>query len=291
MDVAFVGLGIMGMPMAVNLSKNGRRVRVFARRSDVRREARSRGLDTAESIADAVRGAHVVITMLTDGTAVREVVLGQGGVLESIASSTVYIDMSTIAPSDWEVVLEACVAADVSALDAPVSGGEQGAIEGTLSIMAGGERDVVESVREVLELMGTVVRVGGPGAGQIVKAANQLVVAGNIQLVAEALIVLEKGGVDQATALDVLSRGLAGSAVIQRKREALLNRVYEPGFTLSLHAKDLGIVADAARSSRLSLPLTATVTQLVNAAVATGRGDCDHSALYDLALETNGLAT
>jgi 2-hydroxy-3-oxopropionate reductase len=198
--------------------------------------------------------------------------------------------MSTISPNEWAEVANAFADRGVAAIDAPVSGGEQGAVEGVLSIMAGGDAAALARAADVLGAMGTVAHVGGTSAGQVVKAANQLIVAGTIQLVAEALVLLERGDVDAGTALDVLGRGLAGSTVIQRKRDALLGRSYRPGFRLELHAKDLGIVADAARSGRLSLPLTAAVTQLVNASVASGKGGLDHSALYELALEANGLA-
>jgi len=288
-DVAFIGLGIMGMPMAVNLADHGHDVRAYARRESVRQSARAKGLTTSDSIAGAVRGAEIVITMLTDGAAVRDVVMSDEGVLESIDSGAVYVDMSTIAPSDWQSVLDSSRALGLAAVDAPVSGGEQAAIEGTLSIMAGGAHEVIERVRSTLESIGVVVRVGDEGSGQVVKAANQLVVAGNIQLLSEALVLLDKTGVELPTALDVLSRGLAGSTVLTRKRDAFLERTYEPGFTLNLHAKDMGIVTDVARALRLSLPLTAAVTQLVNSAVATGRGNRDHSALHDLARESNGL--
>jgi len=287
--VGFIGLGVMGLPMAANVVGAGHAVRAFARRDDVRVAARGRGIQIVDTVADAVNGADVVITVLTDGPAVLEVALGTDGVLAAIDSAAVYVDMSTISPNEWAEVAAAFTDRGVDAIDAPVSGGEQGAIEGALSIMAGGDAAALERVASVLASMGTVTHVGGAGAGQVVKAANQLVVAGTIQLVAEALVVLERGGVDLGKALDVLGRGLAGSTVIQRKRDALLSRDYRPGFRLELHAKDLGIVADAARSGKLSLPLTAAVTQLVNASVAGGKGALDHSALYELALEANGL--
>lgn len=290
MDVAFIGYGIMGAPMAANLAAAGHSVRVYARSAEAREAADGQGLGTATSVAEAVDGAGLVITMLTDGPAVLDVALGDDGIRSAIDASTVYVDMSTIAPSEWRTVRDAFVEDGVATVDAPVSGGEAAAAEGALSIMAGGDVEVIDRVRPVLEAMGTVTRVGESGAGQTVKAANQLVVAGNIQLVAEALVLLERGGVDLGTGLEVIGRGLAGSTVIERKREALLSRRYDPGFRLRLHAKDLGIVADTARTAALALPLTAAVTQLVNAAVATGHAEDDHSALYALALEANGLA-
>lgn len=288
MDVGFIGLGVMGLPMAANLRAAGHRVTAFARNPEAAAAARDRGIEVRESISEASR-APLVITMLTDGAAVSEVALGTGGVLASVEQGTVYVDMSTIAPGEWAEVAAGFTARGIDVIDAPVSGGEQGAIDGALSIMAGGNAVVIESVTDVLSTMGTVVRVGETGAGQIVKAANQLIVAGNLQLVAEALVLAQKGGVDPEIALDVIGRGLGGSTVIQRKRDAMLAREYAPGFRLALHAKDLGIVADTARSARLALPLTAAVTQIVNTSVATGRGDLDHAALYELAREANGM--
>jgi 2-hydroxy-3-oxopropionate reductase len=288
-DVGFIGLGVMGLPMAANVQAAGHTVTAYARRDEVRDAARERGLRVAGSITEAVTGADLVITVLTDGPAVIDVALGTRGILNTVDPGAVYVDMSTISPNEWAEVATAFTDRGVAAIDAPVSGGEQGAIEGALSIMAGGDEAALTQVADVLGAMGTVTRVGASGAGQVVKAANQLIVAGTIQLVAEALVLLERGDVEPGTALDVIGRGLAGSTVIQRKREALLTRSYRPGFRLELHAKDLGIVADAARSGRLSLPLTAAVTQLVNASVAGGKGALDHSALYELAREANGL--
>lgn len=280
----------MGLPMAANVRAAGHSVRAFARRDEVRTAARERDIEIRDTVAEVVAGADVVITVLTDGPAVLEVALGGDGILAAIDPAAVYVDMSTISPNEWAEVATAFSDRGIAAIDAPVSGGEQGAVEGVLSIMAGGDAAALARAAGVLEAMGTVTQVGGTGAGQVVKAANQLIVAGTIQLVAEALVLLERGAVEPGPALDVIGRGLAGSTVIQRKRDALLGRNYRPGFRLDLHAKDLGIVADAARSGKLSLPLTAAVTQLVNASVAGGKGGLDHSALYELALEANGLA-
>ncbi len=279
----------MGLPMAANIAEAGHRVRGYARRDEAREAGRARGIEPVDSVSAAVTGADIVITMLTDGDAVREVAAGDDGVIAHIGADAIYVDMSTIAPGEWAGIEREFAAIGVDAIDAPVSGGQAGAIEGVLAIMAGGAQEAISRANEVLRHTGTVTRVGDSGAGQSVKAANQLIVAGTIQLVAEALVLLEKGEVDLATALDVIGRGLAGSTVIARKRDALLERRYEPGFRLALHAKDMAIVADTAAQARLSLPLTAAVTQLVNETVARGDGDLDHSALYRLALAANGL--
>ncbi|MFD1715233.1 NAD(P)-dependent oxidoreductase [Amnibacterium flavum] len=288
-SVGFIGLGVMGMPMAANIVRAGHSVSAYVRRPERAEIARRHGIAVSDSIEGAVSEAEIVISMLPDGPAVIRVALGEDGILASIASSAVYVDMSTIAPSEWAEVASAFDEKSIAVIDAPVSGGEAAAVEGVLSIMAGGDEADIARVSPVLGTMGTVTVVGPRGAGQVTKAANQLVVAGNIQLVAEALVFLERHGVETETALGVLGRGLAGSTVIDRKGAAMLAARYEPGFRLSLHAKDLGIVADAARLERLSLPLAAAVTQLVNSAVARGDGDLDHSALYRRSREANGL--
>lgn len=288
-SVGFIGLGVMGMPMAANIVRAGHSVSAFVRRPERAEIARRHGIDVVDSIGVAVADSDAVISMLPDGPAVTQVALADEGILASISASAVYVDMSTIAPSEWAEVATAFDQQGVALIDAPVSGGEAGAVEGVLSIMAGGDEADIARVAPVLGAMGTVTAVGPRGAGQVTKAANQLIVAGNIQLVAEALVFLERHGVGVETALGVLGRGLAGSTVIDRKGAAMLASSYKPGFRLALHAKDLGIVADAARLNRLSLPLAAAVTQLVNSAVARGDGDLDHSALYRRSREANGL--
>lgn len=287
--VAFVGLGIMGRPMAANLVAAGHDLRGVARSKETRQRAVQSSIPVGDDLADAVHDADIVITMLPDTPDVQSVV---DRVLPVLPAGALLIDMSTIDPVATRSMHEAVAAAGGAMLDAPVSGGEAGAIEGSLSIMAGGTAAAFERALPVLQAMGTtIVHVGAAGAGQAVKAANQLIVAGNIQLVAEALVLLQAQGVDEGPALDVIGGGLAGSAVLTRKRSAFLTSDFRPGFRLALHAKDLGIVESAARSSGLALPLTAAVTQFVRALVARGDGGLDHSALYKLAGELNGYVT
>ncbi|MBR7744806.1 NAD(P)-dependent oxidoreductase [Phycicoccus sp. BSK3Z-2] len=286
-SVGFIGLGVMGLPMAANVVEAGHPVRAYVRRPERAAEARSRGIEVVDTVRDAVSGADVVVTVLTDGPAVLEVALGQDGILAAADPGAVYVDMSTIAPSEWLRVHAAFVAEGREVVDAPVSGGESGAEAGTLSVMAGGHDRTIEAVSDVLGAMGTVVRMGDAGSGQVTKAANQMIVAGTIQLVSEALVFLEHHGVDRATAVEVLSRGLAGSTVLERKSTAMLADDVTPGFRLALHRKDLAIAEDAASS--LSLPLSSAVTQVVRAAVAQGGGDDDHGTLYRHARRTNGL--
>jgi 2-hydroxy-3-oxopropionate reductase len=289
--VAVIGLGIMGGPMAANLVRAGFDVTGHNRSPEkVERlvEAGGRG---AGSLAEAVRGAEVIITMVPDSPDVEEVTGGDDGIFAHAEKGALYIDMSTIRPDVAVRVAQAGRDAGLRVLDAPVSGGEAGAVEGSLSIMVGGEPDDVAAARPVLDALGrTIVHVGPAGSGQTVKAANQLVVAGNIELLAEAIVFLEAHGVDTEAALTVLGGGLAGSTVLDRKGAGMLAREFAPGFRLALHHKDLGIVASAAREAGVVTPLGAVVGQLVAALVARGDGGLDHSGLLKLVAELSGRA-
>ncbi|MFJ3405770.1 NAD(P)-dependent oxidoreductase [Promicromonospora sp. NPDC090134] len=287
--VGFVGLGVMGRPMAANLVRAGHEVRAFSRGAAGRASAAELGVPVVASVAEAVKGADVVLTMLPDTPDVRAVALGPGGVLEHLAPSGAYIDLSTIEPGAAREIAARFAEAGHDVLDAPVSGGEAGAREGTLSIMVGGPADVAERWRDLLGAMGTtVVRVGEAGGGQVVKAANQLVVATHLQALAEAVVFLEAHDADVATGLSVIARGLGGSTVIDRKADGVLAGDFTPGFRLELHHKDLGIVEDAARARGAVLPVTALVGRLVQSLVQRGDGGRDHSALVALARELNG---
>ena len=287
--IAFIGLGIMGRPMAANLVRAGFDVTGYSRTVASRDTARAAGIRVADSVEEAVAGVDTVVTMLPDSPDVASVLLGEKGVISGLRSSGTVIDMSTIAPDVSRTVFDQASERGIAALDAPVNGGESAAVDGTLSIMVGGDADAVDHQRSLLEAMGsTVVHVGAPGSGQVVKSANQLMVAGHIQLLAEALIVLRAHGVDPATAFSVISKGLAGSTVIDRKLQAMLTEEFAPGFRVALHDKDLGILRQAARRAGLVLPLTALASELIASLVARGDGSLDHSALYKLAQELNG---
>ncbi|MGW2868494.1 2-hydroxy-3-oxopropionate reductase [Kitasatospora sp. NPDC001225] len=278
--IAFIGLGIMGSPMAANLVKAGHHVTGFNLTRPPIDALVALGGHGAGSIAEAVRDAEVVITMVPADPQVEQVVLGEGGVLENARPGTLVIDMSSITPQTSIRVEAAARAKGVRTLDAPVSGGEAGAVEAVLSIMVGGAAEDFAEARPLFDALGTtVVHVGPAGAGQTVKAANQLIVAVNIQVLAEAVVFLENAGVDLAAALDVLGGGLAGSTVLNRKRANMLNREFAPGFRIDLHHKDMGIVTDAARAVGAALPVGAVVAQLVASARANGDGSLDHSAL------------
>jgi 2-hydroxy-3-oxopropionate reductase len=289
--IGFIGLGIMGAPMAANLVAAGHDV-IGYNRSPAKVDALvAIGGRAATSVADAVRGVDVVITMLPDSPDVIEVVEGSDGVLAHAADGLLLIDMSTIRPDISRRIATAAAEKGVAVLDAPVSGGEAGAVEGKLSIMVGGEAADVESARPILAAVGTtIVHVGPSGAGQTVKAANQLVVAGTIGLLAEAIVFLEAHGVETGPAIEVLRGGLAGSTVLDRKAGAMLGRDFSPGFRLNLHHKDLGIVQAAAREAGVVIPLGAAVSQLVGALVARGDGGLDHSGLLRLVEQLSGRA-
>ncbi|MPY81160.1 MAG: 2-hydroxy-3-oxopropionate reductase [Actinophytocola sp.] len=290
--VGFIGLGIMGGPMAANLVKAGFDVIGYNRSQAAVDRLVEQGGKAASSVAEAVRDADVVITMLPDSPDVERVALGDDGVLANAKPGLLYIDCSTIKPDTARAVAEQAAKQDVRVLDAPVSGGEQGAIDGALSIMVGGEADAFDAASAVFDAVGkTVVHVGKAGSGQTVKAANQLIVAGTLELVAESIVFLEAHGVDTDAALSVLGGGLAGSTILERKGAGMLKRQFNPGFRTELHHKDLGIVQAAAREAGVTIPLGAAVSQLVAALVARGDGALDHSALLKLVEELSGRQT
>ncbi|MFD7584991.1 2-hydroxy-3-oxopropionate reductase [Kitasatospora sp. NPDC059811] len=278
--IAFIGLGIMGSPMAANLVKAGHHVTGYNLTQPQIDALVAAGGHGATSIADAVKDAEVVITMVPADPHVEQAVLGEGGVLENVRPGTLVIDMSSITPQTSQKVEAAAKEKGVRTLDAPVSGGEAGAVEAVLSIMVGGAAEDFAEAKPLFDVLGTtVIHVGPSGAGQTVKAANQLIVAVNIQVLAEAVVFLENAGVDLPAALDVLGGGLAGSTVLNRKKANMVGREFAPGFRIDLHHKDMGIVTDAARAVGAALPVGAVVAQLVASARANGDGSLDHSAL------------
>ncbi|MER5490568.1 2-hydroxy-3-oxopropionate reductase [Streptomyces sp. NPDC002490] len=278
--IGFLGLGTMGSPMAVNLCASGHTVRGWNRSAGKAGPLLAAGGRTAATVGEAVRGADVVITMLPDAPEVEEVAYGPEGILANARPGALLIDMSTIAPRSSIRLAGTAAERRVRVLDAPVAGGEAGAVAGTLSIMVGGEADDFEEAKPVFEALGrTVTHCGAHGLGQTVKAANQLVLAVTMQACAEAVVFLEKSGVDLEAALDVLSGGLAGSNVLTRKKDNFLHRDYTPSFALGLHHKDMGIVLDTARALGAALPLGGVTAQLLASAVARGDAALDHSAL------------
>lgn len=279
-NIAFIGLGIMGSPMAVNLVEAGHAVTGFNRTPDKAKPLVEAGGRAAESVADAVKDADVVAVMVPDSPDVQDVLTGDDGVFVHAKPGTLVIDFSSIRPDVTVELAEQAKGKQLRLLDAPVSGGEAGAVNAALSIMVGGEAADFEAAKPLFDVVGkTVVHVGPSGSGQTVKAANQLIVAANIEALAEAVVFLEAYGVDTRAALEVLGGGLAGSKVLEQKKENLLSRSFDPGFRIELHHKDLGIVTSAAREAGVVVPLGALVAQLMASALAVGDGALDHSAL------------
>ncbi len=287
--VAFIGLGIMGAPMAGHLVQAGFDVVGYNRSRPKIDELIASGGRGAGSVAEAVRSADIVAVMVPDSPDVKDVLAGDGGVFEAARPGTLIIDFSSIRPDVTTELAAQAKERGFRLLDAPVSGGEAGAVNAALSIMVGGDATDFEAASDVFAAVGkTIVHVGPSGAGQTVKAANQLIVAGNIQLLAEAVAFLEAYGVDTQAALEVLGGGLAGSKVLDQKGQNMVTRSFQPGFRIQLHHKDLGIVTSAAREAGVVIPLGAVVAQLMASALASGDGGLDHSALLRGVLRLSG---
>jgi len=281
--IGFIGLGIMGKPMARNLMKAGYQLVVYNRTPDPMNELAAEGARAASNPRAVAEQSDVVITMLPDSPQVQEVMTDEHGVLASARAGTLVIDMSTISPVVTQKLAQAAQARGVRMLDAPVSGGDIGAQQGTLSIMVGGSAEDFEQAKPLFEVLGkTIVHVGGTGAGQVVKACNQIVVALTIEAVSEALVLGSKAGVDPAVILRVLSGGLAANRVMEVRGPNFLQHNFQPGFKIALHHKDLGIALAAGREYGVSLPVTAIVDQMLQALKLRGQGEQDHSALLTL---------
>jgi 2-hydroxy-3-oxopropionate reductase len=288
--IGFIGLGIMGKPMARNLVKAGFELVVHNRSRGAVEElvGESEAVAAAGSPREVAARAKTVITMLPDSPDVRDVVFGEDGLLGAMGEGSLLVDMSTIAPATAVEVHAALAERGAGALDAPVSGGDKGAIAGTLSIMVGGSAADFERARPLFEAMGkTIVHVGGPGAGQVVKACNQVVVALTYAAVSEALVLGSKAGVDPEKIVQVLSGGLAASRVLELRGPTMLRHEFAPGFRINLHRKDLGIALATGKEHGVPLAVTGVVAQLFEAAAAAGRGDLDHSAVLTV---VEGLA-
>jgi 2-hydroxy-3-oxopropionate reductase len=289
MSVGFIGLGVMGQPMARHVLEAGFDVCCYNRSSAAVETLVAAGATAAASVAELAKACDIIVTCLPDAPDVRQVLLGPDGVFANAAPGTVVVDCSTIAPSAaLELALRAS-AQSIGFLDAPVSGGEVGARAGTLAVMVGGDEADLARARPVLSTFGkTVIRVGDASSGQSVKAANQLLVAGTLALLGEAILLLEASGVDLPAALNVLGGGLAGSKVLELKAPAMIARNFTPGFRVDLHHKDLGIVLASAGDHDIALPVTSIVAQLLVALRASGDGSLDHSALYKVVAALSG---
>ena len=278
--VGFIGLGIMGRPMALNLVRAGYPLVVHNRTRAKEDELVSEGAQNADGPRQVAERAEIVITMLPDSPDVEAVYLGEDGVIAGTRAGQLLIDMSSVAPATARTVFAAAQDVEAVSLDAPVSGGDVGARDGTLSIMVGGPEDAFERARPIFDVLGkTIVRLGEAGAGQTAKACNQMLVAITIEAVSEALVLASKAGVDPERLLEVLSGGLAGNRVMEVRRRNFLEHDFTPGFKLELHHKDLGIAMRTAREFGVYVPTTAIVDQMLAALKAQGDGGLDHSAL------------
>ena len=278
--IGFIGLGIMGKPMAHNLLKAGFAVIVHNRHQVVTDELVAAGASAGVRPREISASCNVLITMLPDAPQVEDVLLGSEGVIEGAREGLIVIDMSTISPIVTRTLADRLAERGIAMLDAPVSGGDKGAIAGTLSIMVGGEEDTFKRCMPIFQALGkTVVHVGNSGAGQVVKACNQIVVALIIEAVSEALVLGSKAGVDPAKILQVLNGGLAANRVIELRGASMLAHEFAPGGRIKTHHKDLGIILELGRMYGVSLPVSAQVDQMFASLVTRGRGDLDHTAL------------
>lgn len=288
--IGFVGLGIMGGPMCRNLLKAGHSLTVYDLVPALIERAVGNGAATASSPREAAAAAEIVITMVPDGPEVEQAVLGAGGVLEGARPGATVIDMSSISPLVSQKVGAACAAKGVRFLDAPVSGGEPKAIDGTLAIMVGGDEAVFREMEPVLRSMGSSVTLTGPvGAGNVTKLANQIMVACNIAAMGEALVLATKAGLDPTVVFNAVKGGLAGSTVLNAKAPMVTARNFQPGFRIRLHQKDLRNALLAAESMKVGLPLTSLVQQMLMALMNEGKGDLDHSAIVTFIEEMAGV--
>jgi 2-hydroxy-3-oxopropionate reductase len=278
--IGFVGLGIMGKPMASNLVRAGHRLIVHDINPAPVRELVQLGAKEKGSSADVAAESEIVITMLPNSPDVKAVVLGPKGVLEGARPGLILIDMSSIAPLAAKEVASAAAAKGVKMLDAPVSGGEPKAKDGTLSIMVGGDKATFDSVVEVLQAMGkSVVRCGDVGSGNMTKLANQIVVALNIIAVSEALVLATKAGVDAKVVYQAIRGGLAGSTVMDAKAPLIFDRKFDPGFRIELHLKDLLNVMETAHQVGAPVPFSSLATEVLSAMKTGGKGKLDHGGI------------
>lgn len=280
MKIGFIGLGIMGRPMATNLIKGGHKLFVFDRNPESVQKLVEAGATGVSSAAEASVGVDIVVTMLPNSPHVKQVVCGECGVLSAAQPGLILIDMSSIAPGASREVAAQCAEKGVRMLEAPVSGGEPKAIDGTVSFMCGGDLEVFEFCKPVLALMGKDLTLcGGIGAGNTTKLANQIIVALNIAAVAEAFMLAKRAGVNPETVFEAIQGGLAGSTVLNAKGPMMISNNTNPGFKIDLHIKDLNNVIETAHQNGAPVPMTAMVLEMLENLHASGMGQCDHSAL------------
>ncbi len=290
LNIGFIGSGIMGQPMALNLMKRGYKLWVYARRPDTLASLLKAGAIACNSPQEVASHAEVVFTIVSDTPDVEQVIFGEAGIVHGARAGTVVVDMSTISPTATVDFARRLQAQGLEMLDAPVSGGEKGAIGATLSIMVGGKPEVFESIKPLFACMGkNIVHIGGHGAGQVSKACNQIVVAVTIEAVAEALTFARKNNVDPAKVREALMGGSAGSKILEVQGQRMLDNDFLPGFKLGLHLKDMRIVMEAAQQSGSAVPAAALVTQHFNSLMNTGDAELDSSALIKIVEQMSGF--
>jgi 2-hydroxy-3-oxopropionate reductase len=289
--IGFIGLGIMGKPMSKNLLKAGYPLLVHSRSRGPVDEVVKAGARAATTPKEVAAQCDVLITMLPNSPDVEQVALGRDGIIEGAKPGLLFVDMSTISPIVSKKVGEALAAKGVKMLDAPVSGGEKGAIDGALSIMVGGDKATFDAVLPIFSAMGKTITLLGPlGMGGFTKLANQIIVAVNLTALAEALTLGKKAGLDRDLLLTALAGGLAGSKCLEQKRSNYVANTYNPGFKIDLHYKDLGLIMESARALGVPLPATAVVQELFNALRVKGRGGLDHSGVITLLEDLAGAS-
>jgi len=289
-NIGFIGLGIMGNAMSKNLLKAGHSLVAYDIVPELLDRVVAAGAARGESCSDTAARSEIVITMLPDGPEVEQAVLGPGGVLEGARPGSILADMSSISPLVAQKAGAACAAKGVRFLDAPVSGGEPKAIDGTLAIMVGGDDATFQEMLPIFQKMGSSVTLtGAVGAGNVTKLANQIMVACNIAAMGEALVLATRAGLDPTVVFNAVKGGLAGSTVLNAKAPMVIGRNFKPGFRIRLHQKDLRNALLAAESMKVALPLTAAVQQMLMALMNQGKGDLDHSALVTFIEEMAGI--
>ena len=278
--IGFIGLGIMGKPMSKNLLKAGHQLVIFDINADAVEELKQAGAEVGISPKDVASKTNIIITMLPNSPQVKAVVLGKDGVIEGAQKGSIVVDMSSIAPLVSREVSEALAQKGIRMLDAPVSGGQPKAIDGSLSIMVGGTQADFDEILPIFKAMGSsAVLTGDIGAGNVVKLANQIIVAVNIAAVSEALVMATKAGVDPELVYKAIRGGLAGSTVLDAKAPLMMDRKFNPGFRINLHIKDLGNVLETSHGIGVPLPLSAAVMEIMQALKVDGLGDLDHGAI------------
>lgn len=291
LNIGFIGSGIMGRPMALNLIKGGHKLWVYARRAEALQPLIAAGATPCASAREAATHADIIFTIVSDTPDVEQVIFGEAGIVEGARAGAVIVDMSTISPASTLAFAQRLEAQGLDMLDAPVSGGEKGAINAVLSIMVGGKVEVFERIRPLFECMGkNIVHIGSNGAGQVSKACNQIVVAVTIEAVAEALTFARKNNVDPAKVREALLGGSAASKILEVQGKRMLEYDFKPGFKVGLHQKDMRIVLEAAHQSGSAVPAAALVTQYFNALMGAGDAELDSSAVIKVLERMSGIA-